>query len=101
MLLQDFPVEVLLQRTDIIKALLDLLEGGQGGQSAFSNLAQKQLITVCCRLRQLYRFNTNNLTKKSAGEAREFEYLSISYPPCKDGVWNTMESVTDLKKYGA
>lgn len=26
---QDFPIEVFLQRTDIFKALLDLLEGGQ------------------------------------------------------------------------
>lgn len=27
----DYPVEVLLQRTDIFKSLLDLLEGGQTG----------------------------------------------------------------------
>jgi hypothetical protein len=39
-ILQDFPVEVLLQRTDIIKALLDLLEGGSASQGAFTNLAQ-------------------------------------------------------------
>ena len=26
--IQDYPIEVLLQRTDILKALLDLLEGG-------------------------------------------------------------------------
>jgi hypothetical protein len=41
----DFPVEVLLQRSDILKALLDLLEGGQSGhqgmgsQEAYTNLA--------------------------------------------------------------
>ena len=29
-ILQDYPIEVLLQRSDIFKALLDLLEGGQG-----------------------------------------------------------------------
>jgi len=40
-ILQDFPVEVLLQRTDIIKALLDLLEGGSANQSAFTNLASQ------------------------------------------------------------
>jgi hypothetical protein len=41
----DFPIEVLLQRTDIFKSLLDLLEGGQGGpgkgqQQAYTNIAQ-------------------------------------------------------------
>jgi len=25
----------------------------------------------------------------------------MSYPSCKDGVWNTMEAVTELRKYGA
>jgi len=25
----------------------------------------------------------------------------MSYPSCKEGVWNTIEAVTDLKKYGA
>jgi hypothetical protein len=23
-----------------------------------------------------------------------------SYPPCKDGVWNTIDSISDLKRYG-
>ena len=32
-ILLDYPVEVLLQRTDIFKSLLDLLEGGQNGPS--------------------------------------------------------------------
>lgn len=42
------------------------------------------------------------MTKKSAGnDLSAHEYLQTSYPPCKEGVWNTMESVTDLKKYGA
>ena len=43
--IQDFPIEVLLQRSDILKALLDLLEGGQGAaqghaaNEAYTNLA--------------------------------------------------------------
>lgn len=43
--LQDYPIEVLLQRSDIFKALLDLLEGGQGAtqgsaaNEAYTNLA--------------------------------------------------------------
>lgn len=45
-ILPDYPIEVLLQRSDIIKSLLDLLEGGQGATSghstneAYTNLAQ-------------------------------------------------------------
>jgi L-lactate permease len=27
--------------------------------------------------------------------------LQLSYPSCREGVWNTLEAVTDLKKYGA
>ena len=44
--IQDFPIEVLLQRSDIFKSLLDLLEGGQGAvqghstNEAYTNLAQ-------------------------------------------------------------
>jgi hypothetical protein len=41
------------------------------------------------------------MTKKSNGNDLTHEYLQMSYPPCKEGVWNTMEAVTDLKKYGA
>ena len=43
--INDYPIEVLLQRSDIFKALLDLLEGGQGASSghnaneAYINLA--------------------------------------------------------------
>jgi hypothetical protein len=29
------------------------------------------------------------------------EYLRVSYPSTKEGVWNTEEAVSDLKKYGA
>ena len=34
LLLHDFPPEVFLQRTDILKSLLDLLEGGAVNQEA-------------------------------------------------------------------
>lgn len=27
--------------------------------------------------------------------------MQLSYPSCREGVWNTLEAVTDLKKYGA
>ena len=33
LMLHDFPPEVFLQRSDILKALLDLLEGGGAGQA--------------------------------------------------------------------
>jgi hypothetical protein len=29
------------------------------------------------------------------------DFLRLSYPSIKEGVWNTEEAVTDLKKYGA
>ena len=67
----DYPVEVLLQRSDIFKSLLDLLEGGQGptsGQStneAYANLAQQALIAFTRRLRNTYKFLTNNTMKPS------------------------------------
>lgn len=32
--MHDFPPEVFLQRTDILKSLLDLLEGGSAAQEA-------------------------------------------------------------------
>ncbi len=34
-------------------------------------------------------------------EALQLEYLKLSYPSAKEGVWNTEEAVQDLKKYGA
>lgn len=118
--LLDYPVEVLLQRTDIFKSLLDLLEGGQTGpvgksQQAYTNIAQQTLLTFVRRLRNLYRFVANNTTKRSliqggkryssalgeVHEQQQSEYLRLSYPSTKEGVWNTEEAVTDLKKYGA
>jgi len=67
----DYPVEVLLQRSDILKALLDLLEGGQGastghtGNEAYTNLAQQALIAFVRRLVNTYRFLVNNTMKPS------------------------------------
>lgn len=120
----DYPVEVLLQRTDIFKSLLDLLEGGQNGpsgktsgQQAYTNLAQQTLINFVKRLRLLYRFIGNNTTKRSAihstkrtytsaltnpdKEPAQMEFMRLSYPSTKEGIWNTEEAVSDLKKYGA
>ena len=57
---------------------------------------------LCRRLKLLYRFNTNNTTKKSPGSSHQtHEYINLSYPPCKDSQWNTIEATQDIKKYGA
>ena len=118
---QDYPIEVLLQRTDIFKALLDLLEGGQTGepgrssQEAYTNLAQQAVLVITRRLKNTYRFIGNNSNKSSrisagsyasttsqaASEVDNIEYLKLSYPGLKEGVWNTEEAVGDMKKYGA
>ena len=29
------------------------------------------------------------------------EYLKLSYPGLKEGIWNTQEAMSDLRKYGA
>ena len=125
-MVQDYPIEVLLQRTDIFKSLLDLLEGGQTGepgrsaQEAYTNLAQQALLVIVRRLKNTYRFignNTNKASRISPGsytaatfkqgsaegtsEVDNLEYLKLSYPGLKEGVWNTEEAMTDLKKYGA
>ena len=34
-------------------------------------------------------------------EVQNLEYLKMSYPGLSEGIWNTHEAVTDLKKYGA
>jgi hypothetical protein len=62
----------------------------------------------------MYRFLGNNTTKRSSvqgpkrytnsigtDEATQMEYIKLSYPSTKEGVWNTEEAVSDLKKYGA
>jgi hypothetical protein len=58
-MLHDFPPEVFLQRTDIVKSLLDLLEGGAANQEAANQsiqhwdttaLAQQCLITFLGKL---------------------------------------------------
>lgn len=123
-MVSDYPIEVLLQRTDIFKALLDLLEGGQTGepgrsaQEAYTNLAQQAILVIVRKLKNVYRFIGNNTNKASRissgnysslkqgpadgiGEVDNLEYLKLSYPGLKEGVWNTEEAMTDLKKYGA
>ena len=65
----------------------------------------------------MYRFIGNNTTKRSAisstkrsytsaltspdQESTQQEFLRLSYPSTKEGIWNTEEAVSDLKKYGA
>ena len=41
----DFPPEVFLQRTDILRALVDLLEGSQGS-NIYNSLAQPALLAL-------------------------------------------------------
>lgn len=65
----------------------------------------------------MYRFIGNNTTKRSAihstkrsytsaltnpeQEPAQMEFMRLSYPSTKEGIWNTEEAVSDLKKYGA
>jgi hypothetical protein len=51
----DFPPEVFLQRTDILRALIDLLEGSQGS-NVYTNLAQPALLVFLQRMKTLYDF---------------------------------------------
>ena len=72
--LPDFPAEVFLQRTDIFKALYDLLEGGNSVAQDSSkeemevNLvqsAQQALICLLKKLRTMYAFLSNSGCKPS------------------------------------
>ena len=87
---QDFPPEVFLQRTDTLKALLDLLEGGgqaQAQNAAVPNgndfditaLAQQSLVAYVQRLRNLYRFLLNNGCKPSVMQ-KEYEVEELGDP---------------------
>jgi len=123
-LLHDFPIEVFLQRPDIFKGLLDLLEGNQEGSSAtskavFTNLAQQALLVMVRRLKNLYRFVGSNVNKASeTGSATsryqstmqatgqetvntQPEYIRNSYPTSQEAFWNREEAVQDQKKYGS
>jgi hypothetical protein len=51
----DVPPEVFLQRTDILRALIDLLEGSQGS-NVYTNLAQPALLVFLQRMKTLYDF---------------------------------------------
>ena len=95
--------------------MLDLLEGGQGAtqgnaaNEAYTNLAQQVLIAFVRRLRTTYRFLVNNTNKPSyiqsgrymasfqqpstaaeqMSERENLDYLRMSYPGLKEGIWNT------------
>lgn len=38
---------------------------------------------------------------EALSEVNNLEYLKMSYPGLKEGIWNTQEAMTDLKRYGA
>ena len=73
------------------------------------------MLVITRRLKNTYRFIGNNANKASrisggsysastsqaASEVDNLEYLKLSYPGLKEGVWNTEEAVGDMKKYGA
>lgn len=80
-LLHDFPIEVFLQRPDIFKGLLDLLEGNQEGSSqtskaVFTNLAQQALLVMVRRLKNLYRYVGSNVNKASNTGTASARYQS-------------------------
>lgn len=96
---------------------------GNGANEAYTNLAQQVLVAFVRRLRNTYRFLTNNTNKpsyiqsgrymasfqppasdggaSSTSERDNLDYLKMSYPGLKEGIWNTQEAMTDLRKYGA
>lgn len=87
---QDFPPEVFLQRTDTVKALLDLLEGGgqaqaqntgivDGNDFDITAIAQQCLVAYVKRLRNLYRFLLNNGCKPSVMQ-KEYDVEESDQP---------------------
>lgn len=127
----DFPPEVFLQRTDIVKALLDLLEGGgqaqaqnalapNGNEFDITLLAQQCLVTYVQRLRNLYRFllnngckpsvmqkeyevdeNTNAGDSKSAGSFVD-NYIDKTYPCNRLSRWDSsLDGLKASSKYGS
>ncbi|CDW71951.1 UNKNOWN [Stylonychia lemnae] len=101
----DFPIEVFLQRTDVIRALIDLLEGAQG--QVFTNLALPALIIFVQRLRTLYQYLCDQTNKVSHMPQNERDlaipleaYLEQTYPCNHNGRWSLIDQVQDINKYG-
>lgn len=108
----DYPIEVFLQRTDILRGLIDLVEGGSGSNSSaantnvYTNLAQPSLITLCHRLKSLYQYNCSNLNKVSHVVLGEREHQSLDphiancYPCNHNGKWCQVEETYTASRYG-
>ena len=100
----DFPPEVFLQRTDIFRALTDLLEGSQGS-NVYTNLAQPALLVFLQRMRTLYDFVCNNANKvshvNSGLQPLPLEpYLEHCYPCNHNGKWQVIDDIKDINRYG-
>jgi hypothetical protein len=106
----DFPPEVFLQRSEVFKALLDLLEGNQEGSSqlsaaAYTNLAQQALLVLVRRFANVYKYLGSNLNKISQAQSHRFahissegntpEYIKGSYPTSVDALWNREEALQE------
>lgn len=106
--LYDYPIEVLLQRTDILRALIDLMEGSNGN-NVYTNLVQPCLLTFVQRLKTLYLFNCSNTNKVShvtLGGGRDSQvphppHIQNCYPCNHNGKWSALEETRDANKYGA
>jgi hypothetical protein len=109
----DYPIEVFLQRTDILRGLIDLLEGGSGNSSGantnvYTNLAQPSLIVFCQRLKSLYQYNCSNLNKVShviLGEREQQQqslepHIANCYPCNHNGKWCSVEEKSTANRYG-
>ena len=114
--MHDFPPEVFLQRTDILKALLDILEGGgqldaktqSGNEFDVVQLSQQCLITLIQRLKNMYRFLMHNGCKPNLmqkdyddtpEDSKKFTdgYIEKTYPCNRVSRW---ETDADTRKYG-
>ena len=112
----DYPVEVFLQRTDVLKALMDLLEGGssssnqnvQPGHNEWDlpKIAQGTLLVFIGKLKNLYKFVMNNTCKPSQMEKERDDstgsqgfvdgYIEKTYPCNRLSRWDT--NIDELKK---
>jgi hypothetical protein len=94
-LFHDFPPEVFLQRTDIIKSLLDLLEGGASSHQDnwdTTEIAQQALLVFLSKLQNVYRFLLHNGTKPNQmekGDSTCDAYIEKTYPCNRLSRWET------------
>lgn len=100
-LLHDFPPEVFLQRTDILKSLLDLLEGSavkaqdprSGREWDMTIVAQQCLLVFLKKLGNMYRFLLHNSTKPNVmgAKGRDDEagdsHIENTYPSTRLSRW--------------